>query len=116
MSARKVRDPGSLSLRVEVLEPIASDDAMGGSGVVFTAHHKLWAAFKSDGPALRSTDPARSALATGQLTVRLGKAPAVGWRVAWVQAGVPRTLEVEAVEPGSPENPFDVCALREVTP
>lgn len=114
MSARKVRDPGSLPLRVEVLEPIASDDAMGGAGVVFTVHHKLWAAFKADGPALRSAAPVRSALTTGRLTVRIGKAPAIGWQVAWVQVGIQRTMEIVAVEPGSPENPFDVCALREV--
>lgn len=115
MSIKSSADPGSLSLRVELLEPVITPDAMGGTPV-FTARHKLWAAFEPDAPAQRSNEPARNALATGHLTVRLGNAPSIGWRVGWAQAGVARIAEIEAVEPGRADNPFDVCRVREVAP
>lgn len=116
MSIKRTADPGALSLRIEVLEPVTTDDAMGGGSVNFMARHKLWAAFEPDGPAQRSTDPVSNALSTGQLTVRLGQAPSIGWRVSWVQGGVTRAMEIEAAEPGRADYPFDVCRVREVAP
>lgn len=114
MSIKPGSDPGSLSVRVTVLEPTTTSDAMGGGTPLFTARHKVWAAFEPDGPALRSTDPVANSLATGRLTLRLGKAPTSGWRVAWVQAGIARVAEIMAVEPGRADFPFDVCIVREV--
>lgn len=114
MSLKSITDPGALSLRVEVLEPVIADDAMGGGTATFTVRHKLWAAFEPDGPSQRSADPVNNSLATGRLMVRLGNAPSIGWRIAWVQAGLARTMEIEAVEPGRGDFPFDVCAVREV--
>lgn len=114
MSIKPADDPGSLSLRIEVLEPVIASDEMGGGTPSFTARHKLWAALVPDGPAQRSSEPVSNSLATGRLSVRIGNAPAIGWRVAWVQLGVARAMEIVAVEPGRADFPFDVCTVREV--
>ncbi|GAB5511188.1 MAG: hypothetical protein Rhims3KO_25890 [Hyphomicrobiales bacterium] len=116
MSIKRADDPGALPLRVEVLEPVIAEDDMGGGTATFTVRHKLWAAFEPDGPSQRSADPVSNSLATGRLMVRLGNAPSIGWRIAWVQAGLARSMEIAAVEPGRADFPFDVCAVREVTP
>lgn len=116
MSIKRTADPGALSVRIEVLEPVITPDAMGGGSTVFTARHKLWAAFEPDAPAQRSSEPVANTLATGRLTVRLGNAPAIGWRIGWAQAGSARVAEIMAVEPGRADYPFDVCRVREVAP
>ena len=113
-AARRPRDPGALTLHMQVLEPVATDDEMGGENRTFTLRRSVWAAFEEDGPALQSADPIRDPLATGTVRTRIAMAPPVGWRLAWTVLGGTRTVEVLALQRGTPADPFDLCAVREV--
>ena len=108
-------DPGKLNLRMSVHEPVATGDCMGGTGVIFTLRRALWAAFEPDAPALASTEPLRDGLARGRLITRLGLAPPAGWQLVWTARGQTRTLEVLALQTGTPADPFDRCQVVEVS-
>lgn len=109
-------EPGALNLRMQVFEPVATDDGLGGNTIIHTLRRSVWAAFDEDAPARQSTDPVNDALATGTLRTRIGMAPPVGWRLSWDALGGTRALEVIAVQRGTSADPFDLCAVREVTP
>lgn len=108
-------DPGALSLRMAVLEPVVQDDAMGGGIRTFTQRRSLWAAFSPQMPGLRSVQPVRDGLAVGAVLTRIGLAPPPGWRLSWTSLGAVRTVDVIAVERGTGAYPFDRCDVREVT-
>lgn len=108
------REPGALNLRMQVFEPVATDDELGGSNITLTLRRSVWAAFDEDGPARQSADPVNDALATGTVRSRIGMAPPVGWRLVWSALGAARTVEVIAVQRGTQADPFDLCAVREV--
>jgi head-tail adaptor len=107
-------EPGALNLRMQVLEPVATDDELGGGTITLTLRRSVWAAFDEDGPARQSADPVNDALATGTVRTRIGMAPPVGWRLTWSALGSTRTMEVIAVQRGTQADPFDLCAVREV--
>lgn len=109
-------DPGALNQRMQVLEPVATDDEIGGAAIIYTLRRSVWAAFDEDGPARQSADPVNDALATGTVRTRIALAPPVGWRLQWTALGGMRAVEVIAVQRGTSANPFDLCAVREVTP
>ena len=113
-AAKNTLDPGALTLRMQVLEPVATDDEMGGGMRAFALRRSMWAAFDEDSPALQSADPVRDPLATGTVRTRIAMAPPVGWRLAWTVLGGTRTVEVLALQRGTPADPFDLCAVREV--
>ncbi|MBO6674925.1 MAG: hypothetical protein JJ908_01685 [Rhizobiales bacterium] len=108
-------DPGALNLRMQVLEPVASDDEIGGGTIAYTQRRSVWAAFEEDAPARQSADPVNDALATGTVRTRIALAPPVGWRLQWNALGGMRAVEVIAVQRGTSADPFDLCAVREVT-
>lgn len=108
------REPGALNLRMQVFEPTAAEDDLGGNTITHTLRRSVWAAFDEDGPARQSADPVNDALATGTVRTRIGMAPPVGWRLTWDALGAARTVEVIAVQRGTSADPFDLCAAREV--
>ncbi len=112
----RVIDPGTLNLRMQVLEPVATDDELGGGTITHTLRRSVWAAFDEDGPAGQSTDPVNDALATGTVRTRIALAPPVGWRLQWDALGGTRAVEVIAAQRGTSADPFDLCAVREVAP
>lgn len=115
MSAlRGVADPGALSLRMSVLEPTITPDQMGGSTFAYAVTRKLWGRYEPEKPDQHTSAPVDDRLARGQVLVRIGEAPAASARLSWAQAGVTRTFQIEAVEPGMTAFPFDRCVVREV--
>ena len=112
--ARASRDPGSLDIRMRVLEPVSAADGMGGGERSFVQRRSLWAAFEPAAPAQRSASPLNNPLAVGRVRVALGLAPPPGWHFAWETHGQTRTVEVLACERGTRSFPFDLCDAREV--
>ncbi|MEQ8656182.1 MAG: hypothetical protein RIC24_02590 [Hyphomicrobiales bacterium] len=108
------REPGALNLRMQVFEPVATEDGLGGSTITPMLRRSVWAAFNEEAPARQSVDPVSDALATGTVRTRIGMAPPVGWRLQWDALGGTRALEVIAVQRGTSVDPFDLCAVREV--
>jgi head-tail adaptor len=106
-------DPGALNLRMQVMEPVATDDEMGGGTITYIQRRSVWAAFEEDGPARQSTDPVNDALATGTVRTRIALAPPVGWRLQWIALGGLRAVEVVAVQRGTSADPFDLCRVLE---
>ncbi|MEM6711472.1 MAG: hypothetical protein AAF590_04250 [Pseudomonadota bacterium] len=112
--ARAPLDPGSLSIRMQVLEPVASDDGMGGGAVSYAVRRSLWAAFEPDAPAQSAGVPIRDASARGRVRTNLGIAPPPGWRLSWQSISGTGTFEVLAREIGTRTFPYDLCDVREV--
>ena len=113
--ARASRDPGSLAIRMRVLEPVSAADGMGGGARSLVHRRSLWAAFEPATPAQRSASPIDNPLALGTVRTALGLAPPPGWHLAWETRGQLRTVEVMACKRGTRSFPFDLCDVREVT-
>ena len=104
-------DPGALSLRMAVLEPVAADDGMGGGVETLVERRQVWARFEPDAPAAGRSDSLHNTLGSGTVIMRAGMAPNAGWVLRWTTGGILRTVEVEAVEPGKS---YDRCGVKEV--
>ena len=104
-------DPGALNLRMAVLEPVTSDDGMGGGVETLVERRQVWARFESDAPTASSSQSLHDTLGAGTITMRAGMAPDAGWLLRWTIGGIGRTVEVEAVEPG---HTYDRCRVKEV--
>ncbi len=109
-------DAGALSLRMQVLEPVATNDGMGGETITFTQRRSVWAAFEPETPAQHQSLPVVDALARGTVSTRIGLAPPPGWRLSWSSLGSERTVEVMALERGNQTSPFDMAVVAEVAP
>ncbi|MEM1284860.1 MAG: head-tail adaptor protein [Pseudomonadota bacterium] len=104
-------DPGVFNLRMAVLEPVTTDDGMGGGVQTLVEQRQVWAQFVPDAPTASSSQSLRDTLGAGTITMRAAMAPDAGWLLRWTSGGISRTVEVEAVEPGQT---YDRCRVKEV--